>query len=91
MKELLQSHSFLTHLLGLFGLVGANVVVPNSPAVSIAVAAITGISQAAHAYSKVRTQPNVSGIDVGIRLPPPSLTNAAGTAPLADHVDGPSA
>lgn len=87
MKELLQSHSFLTHLAGLFGVVGSGLVVPNSPAVSIAVALVTGITQAAHAYTKVRTQPQVSGMDLGIRLPPPSLTNAAGTAEVAEHTE----
>lgn len=73
MAALFTSQSFLTHLLGLLGILGANWAVPNSPAVSIAVAAVTGITQAAHAYTKVRTQPTVSLPDTGVRLAPPSL------------------
>ena len=78
MAALLTSHSFLVHLLGLFGVVGAGMAVPNSPSVSIAVALMTGISQAAHAYQTVRTQATVTLPDTGIRMTPPPVPKLEG-------------
>lgn len=76
MKALFSSHSFLTHIFGLFGVLGAGVAVPNSPVLSLAVALVTGATQAAHAYTKVRTQQTVSLPDTGIRMAPPPLDGA---------------
>lgn len=54
----------VTHIIGVAGTLTAGVVIPNSPAASIAIAAITGITQASHAYATVRTQPGVGQADV---------------------------
>lgn len=62
--DFLHSRTFITHLTGLAGIVGTGYAVPNSPAISIAVAALTGITQAAHAYQAVKVAPSVSADNV---------------------------
>lgn len=58
--DFLHSRTFITHVTGLAGILGAGYAIPNSTPVSIAVAALTGLTQAAHAYQAVRTQPQVT-------------------------------
>lgn len=62
--DFLHSRTFLTHVTGLASILGAGVALPNSTAASVAIAALTGITQAAHAYQTVRTQPKVTEADV---------------------------
>lgn len=90
--DFLHSRIFITHVSGLFAAIASGYAVPNSPVLSLAVALITGITQAAHAYSKVKAAEQVTSADLSSVIVPTQLMNAAGTAPIeAPHTTGPSA
>lgn len=61
---LLNSRKFMMYVVGLASIVGLNHSIPNSATASLAIALLTGVTQAAHAYQTVRTQPTVSVADV---------------------------
>lgn len=62
--DFLHSRTFVTHLTGLAGILGAGAIVPTHPAVTLAIAALTGITQASHAYQAVKTKDAVSVEDI---------------------------
>lgn len=81
MLDFLHSRTFITHLTGLLGVAGSGWLLPNSPAVSIAMAIITGITQAAHAFNNLKGKPTVDvAQSMSHLIVTPGLYNAAGTA-----------
>lgn len=62
--DFLISRTFFVHVTGLLSILGAGWAIPNSQTASLAIAAITGITQAAHAYKSVREQPTLGQADV---------------------------
>lgn len=62
--DFLQSRTFVTHITGLLGILTTSLAVPNSTLVTLAVALLTGITQASHAYQATRAKPTVTTNDI---------------------------
>ncbi len=85
MLDFLQSRTFITHVTGLLALLGTAWSMPNSPLLSLAVALLTGVTQASHAYQNVKGKANIDSGDLSTLITSPGLYNAAGTAQVEAH------
>ena len=92
---MLKSDVLATHLTGLVALLGSAWAMPNSPIVSLAIALLTGLTQAVHAYERVKGQATVSSSDLtatGVT----QLFNAKGTQAVelpseqTNYISGPT-
>jgi len=86
MLDFLQSRTFITHVTGLLGILATAYGAPNSPLFSFAVAVLTGVTQAAHAYQN-GAKPVVTAMPDFTAPTGTRLYNAAGTEPV--HTVGP--
>jgi len=74
MFDFLQSRTFVTHITGLLSIIGAAWVIPNTPIISLAIAILTGITEAAHAYQNVRLQPTLTSADLKEAITPDAIS-----------------
>lgn len=81
--DFLQSRTFITHITGLLGILTTSMAVPNSTLVTLAVALLTGITQASHAYQATRVKPVVTTNDI---LSAISNSNATVPAPSLESL-----
>jgi len=86
MFDFATSRIFATHVTGLLSIVVAGHTMPNTPLVALAIAVLTGITQAAHAYQNVKTlQKTGEAAPGGFVVHPVESAHAAGANATHDE------